>query len=151
MTQWSSKANLFISHLGNTCLVPAILYEDFHSFSQAMTTSFPILSNSLYIIIPYYLSTLNNLCSSNITKHPTNQLHKQNVSSCEMGHPAVSHLGSTSAELLLSTSPFSLSSSTSGVSQCIHCLLRCLAVSVFSSTFSIRLRRSVGGVLHLIL
>lgn len=72
-----------------------------------------------------------------------------------------SHLGSTSAVLLLSPSPtsavllcpssLSSSSSTSGLSQCIHCLLRCLAFSVFSRTFSIRLRRSAGGVSHLIL
>lgn len=67
-----------------------------------------------------------------------------------------SHLGSTTAgSFVLLLSPSSAvaaacSSSALGVSQWTHCLLRCLALSVLSSTFPIRLRRSVGGVLHLI-
>lgn len=83
--------------------------------------------------------------------------HMVSVNSSMRSWTICSHLGSTMAgSFVLLLSPSSAvtaacSSSMPGLSQWTHCLLRCLALSVFSSILSIRLRRSVGGVLHLML
>lgn len=134
---------------GGTWLVPSILTQDFQVFSGLPSKglwphpspSFPIQCT----LLPSHFFNIKIF------------LHKKWGNLQSPPHLGSTMAGSFALVLLLSPwlvaeVPFSSpSSSMPGASQWIHCLLCCLAISVFSRTFSSRLRLSGGGVLHLIL